>query len=85
MNKEFEKLFHVLAAMFLIRERNAQNREDHGAAVAYANAYDWLCYAVEKNKECLLQFDDIDEAIDFVYNHQNIPIEEFENLFKTNE
>ncbi len=84
MSKEFEKLFRVLAAMFLIRERNAQNRKDHSAAVAYANAYDWLCYAVEKNKECLLQFDDIGEAIDFAYNHQNIPIWEFENFFKNN-
>ena len=66
MNNPFE----VIAAMFLIRERNAHERGDHGAAVAYANAYDLLCYAVEGRDDCLSQFDGYDEAND-VLNRTN--------------
>jgi hypothetical protein len=47
----------VIAMLFLIREREAQERKDYGAAVAYANAYDWLCYAVHDRNDCLSQFD----------------------------
>ena len=52
----------VIAMLFLIREREAQERKDYGAAVAYANAYDWLCYAVHTRDDCLCQFDGYEEA-----------------------
>jgi hypothetical protein len=58
MNDSFE----VIAAMFLIREREAQARKDYGAAVAYANAYDLLCYAIHNRHDCLCQFDGYEEA-----------------------
>lgn len=58
MNDSFE----VIAMLFLIREREAQERKDYGAAVAYANAYDWLCYAVHNRDDCLCQFDGYEEA-----------------------
>ena len=65
MNDSFE----VIAAMFLIRERDAHNRGDHPAAIAYANAYDWLCYAVDNRDDCLCQFDGYDEANNFINNN----------------
>ena len=58
--------FAVVATMFLIREKDAQKRGDHSAAVAYANAYDLLCYAVENRDDCLSQFDGYDKANDFL-------------------
>lgn len=52
----------IIAAMFLLREREAQARKDYGAAVAYANAYDLLCYAIDQRDDCLCQFDGYEEA-----------------------
>ena len=52
----------VIAMLFLIREREAQARKDYSAAVAYANAYDLLCYAVHDRDDCLCQFDGYEEA-----------------------
>ena len=78
MNNPFE----VIATMFLVRERNAHERGDHAAAVAYANAYDLLCYAVEGRDDCLSQFDGYGEANDFL-NHTNYDdLWELENKFK---
>jgi len=52
----------VIAMLFLIREREAQARKDYSAAVAYANAYDWLCYAAHNRDDCLCQFGGYEEA-----------------------
>lgn len=57
------EMLKVIAMMFLIREKSARERKDYGAAVAYANAYDMLCYAVRERSDCLCQFDGYDEAI----------------------
>lgn len=56
----------VIAMLFLIREHEAQERKDYGAAVAYANAYDMLCYAVHNRDDCLSQFDGYKEAIHYL-------------------
>lgn len=52
----------IIAMLFLIREREAQERKDYGAAVAYANAYDLLCYAVHDRDDCISQFGGYEEA-----------------------
>ena len=78
MNNPFE----VIAAMFLIRERNAHERGDYAAAVAYANAYDLLCYAVEDRDDCLSQFDGYDEANDFLNRVNHNDLWELEDKFK---
>ena len=78
MNNPFE----VIAAMFLIRERNAHERGDHAAAVAYANAYDLLCYAVEGRDDCLSQFDGYGEANDFLNRTNYDDLWELEDKFK---
>lgn len=72
----------VIAAMFLIREREARKRKDYSAAVAYANAYDWLCYAIENRDDCLSQFDDYDEANKFINSHNFKYLWEMEDLIK---
>lgn len=77
MNNPFE----VIAAMFLIREQDAQKRSDHGAAVAYANAYDLLCYAVENRDDCLSQFDSYDKANEFLNNTNCGELWELEEIF----
>lgn len=75
-------LMEVLATMFLIRERDANNRKDHRAAVAYANAYDMLCYAVEGRTDCLSQFDGYDEANEFLNNTVFGELWALEDIFK---
>ena len=78
MNDSFE----IIATMFLIRERDANNRGDHSAAVAYANAYDWLCYAVDNRDDCLCQFDGYDEANKFLNNTVFGELSDLEDIFK---
>jgi len=78
MNDSFE----VIAAMFLIREKEAQDRKDYGAAVAYANAYDWLCYAVDNRDDCLCQFDGYKEANDLLNEEEYGHISELEGIYK---
>lgn len=75
-------LMEVLATMLLIRERDANNRKDHSAAVAYANAYDMLCYAVEERTDCLSQFDSYDEANEFLNNTVFGELWALEDIFK---
>lgn len=75
----------VIAAMFLIRERDARKRGDHSAAVAYANAYDWVCYAVENNDDCLSQFDGYDEANEFLKKINFNYLWEMEDLIQKGE
>lgn len=72
----------VIAAMFLIREKEAQNRKDYGAAVAYANAYDWLCYAIDNRDDCLCQFDSYKEASDLLNKEEHGHISELEGIYK---
>ena len=76
------KPFAVVAMLCLMRERDARARGDHGAAVAYANAYDWLCYAVDDRDDCLSQFDGYDEANAFLNAHADADLWMMEDLFK---
>ena len=73
--------FAVIAAMFLIREQDARKRGDHGAAVAYANAYDLLCYAVENRDDCLSQFDSYNKANKFLNSTNCGELWELEDRF----
>ena len=56
------KCMTIIANLFLIREHEARERKDYGAAVAYANAYDLLNYAIENREDCISQFDGYDKA-----------------------
>ncbi len=73
--------FAVIATIFLFREHDATLRGDHSAAVAYANAYDLLCYAVENRDDCLSQFDGYDKANKFLNNTNCGELWELEDRF----
>lgn len=77
-------LIKIIAALFLIREREANERKRYDAAVAYANAYDWLCYAAEDRDDCLSMFDGYSEASDFINSVDFKWLWELEELFKNN-
>lgn len=72
----------VIAAWFLIREKAAQDRKDYGAAVAYANAYDMLCYAVDNRDDCICQFDDYEDALALLNKEEFGHISELEGIYK---
>ena len=59
---EQEKLFKILAAMFLMRSQYHHEHGNHKASVAYDNAFDMLVYAEKGRWDCLLQFGFADEA-----------------------
>ena len=72
----------VIAAWFLVREQAAQERKDYGAAVAYANAYDMLCYAVDDREDMISLFDDYDKAIALLNKDEFGHIAELEGIYK---
>ena len=72
----------VIAAWFLIREKAAQDRKDYGAAVAYANAYDMLCYAVDNRDDCISQFDGYEDALALLNKDEFGHISELEGIYK---
>ena len=72
----------VIAAWFLVREKMAQERKDYGAAVAYANAYDMLCYAVDDREDMISEFDDYDKALALLNKDEFGHISELEGIYK---
>jgi hypothetical protein len=72
----------VIAAWFLVREQMAQERKDYGAAVAYANAYDMLCYAVDDRDDCISQFDGYEDALALLNKDEFGHISELEGIYK---
>lgn len=66
----------TIAAMFLIRRHKAYKQKRYDEALAYANAYDLLCYAIEDRDDCISQFEGYEEAKNFLDNVK------FENLFE---
>ena len=72
----------IIAAWFLVREKAAQERKDYGAAVAYANAYDMLCYAVDDRDDCISQFDGYEDALALLNKDEFGHISELEGIYK---
>lgn len=60
------KIFKILAAMLAMRAEYYEDRKEYDAAVAYANAYDMVAYAVKGRWDCLGQFGWADEAEDLI-------------------
>ena len=63
---EQKKIFKILAAIFAMRSKYYQERENYSAAVAYRDALDMLAYAVNGNWDYLSQFGWSDEAEDLI-------------------
>ena len=77
-----EKLFKIIAVLCLIREKNHREHKEFWGATAYANAYDWICYALEGRDDCLSQFDGFEEAEKFLNEHPNFDSWELEEIFR---
>jgi hypothetical protein len=76
------EIMRILAVMFLQREQVADNAKAYGAAIAYRNAFDLLCYALEDNENCISQFDGYDEAKAFIKEHPNLDMWALEDFIK---
>ena len=77
-----EKLFKIIAVLCLIREKYHRERKEFWGATAYANAYDWISYALEGRDDCLSQFDGFEEAEKFLNEHPNFDAWELEEIFR---
>jgi len=82
MDKELMK---ILAVLFLVRAEDHNKRKEFWGAVAYSNAYDWLCYAIEGRDDCLSMFDGYDIAEKFVKDNPDVAAWELEEIFDKRE
>lgn len=76
------EIMKIIAVMFLLREQAADSTKANGAAIAYANAFDLLCYALEKNEDCICQFAGYEQAKTFIEEHPTLDFWELEDFIK---
>ena len=76
------EMMKLIAVMFLLRAQEHRNKNEFWGAIAYDNAFDWLCYALEDNKDCLSQFDGYEEAKAFIEEHPDLNTWALENFIK---
>lgn len=76
------EMMKLIAVMFLLRSQEHRNKKEFWGAMAYNNAFDWLCYALEDNKDCLSQFDGYDEAKAFIKEHPDLDMWALEDFIK---
>lgn len=76
------EIMKTLAVMFLHREQVADNAKAYGAAIAYRNAFDLLCYALKDDEDCLSQFEGYEQAKAFINEHSNLEFWDLEDCIK---
>ena len=76
------EIMKIIAVMFLLREESADNAKAYGAAVAYANAFDLLCYALKEDEDCIRQFSGYEQAKAFIAEHPTLDFWELEDFKK---
>jgi len=76
------ELMKIIAVMFLFREKICDDTKHYGTAIAYANAYDLLMYALTNCKDCIQQFSGYEEAEAFIKAYPNADFWELEDIFK---
>jgi hypothetical protein len=76
------EMMKLIAVMFLLRAKEHRDRKEFWGAIAYDNAFDWLCYGLEGNGACLSQFDGYDEAKTFIKEHPDLNMWAIENFIK---
>jgi len=76
------EMIKIIAVMFLLRAQEHSNKNEFWGAVAYDNAFDLLCYALEDNKDCISQFDGYEEAKAFVEEHPDLNTWALEDFIK---
>lgn len=72
----------IVAVMFLFREKICDNTKHYGAAIAYANAFDLMLYALTGCSDCVSQFSGYEEAVEFIKAHPDADFWELEDIFK---
>lgn len=76
------EMMKLIAVMFLLRAQEHRDRKEFWGAIAYDNAFDWLCYAFEGNEDCLSQFDGYFEAKAFIEKHPDLDMWAIEDFIK---
>lgn len=76
------EIMRILAVMFLQREQVADNTKAYGAAIAYRNAFDLLCYALKDAEDCISQFDGYEQAKAFIEEHPDLEFWDLEDFIK---
>lgn len=77
-----DELMKIAAVMFLVREKKHDDVKDFYGAVAYANAFDMMMYALTGCSDCLCQFEGYEQAVEFVKAHPDANFWELEEIFK---
>ena len=76
------EIMKIIAVMFIQRGQIADNAKAYGAAIAYANAFDLLCYALQDDKDCIAQFEGYEQAKTFIDEHPTLDFWELEDFLK---
>lgn len=76
------EMMKIIAVIFLNREREHSHNNEFWGAVAYANAFDLLCYALKEDEDCLSQFDGYEQAKRFIEEHPNLDFWGLEDYIK---
>lgn len=77
-----DELMKIVAVMFLLREKRNDEKKEYYGAVAYANAFDLLMYALTDCSDCVSQFDGYEQAVEFIKAHPDANFWELEEIFK---
>lgn len=77
-----DELMKIVAVMFLLREKRDEENKEYYGAVAYANAFDLMLYALTGCSDCVCQFDGYEEAVEFLKAHPDADFWELEDIFK---
>ena len=72
----------IIAVMFLLREHSSDNAKAFGAAIACANAFDLLCYALKEDENCISQFAGYEQAKAFIAEHPTLDFWKLEDFIK---
>ena len=76
------EMMKLIAVMFLLRAQEHSDKKEFWGAIAYDNAFDLLCYALEDNEDCISQFDGYDKAKAFIKEHPNLDMWVIEDFIK---
>ena len=76
------EMMKLIAVMFLLRAQDHSKHKEFWGAIAYDNAFDWLCYALEGNEDYLTQFGGYNEAKTFIKKHPDLDMWAIEDFIK---
>lgn len=75
-------LLKIIACMFLMREYYWNSVKDYARACAYKTAYHLVAYAIHDREDCIGEFDNYEDAAQFVHEHPYMDIWYYEDKVK---